>query len=92
MKPIPHSVNLELAGLFKHPLTDAAEQATVELAAISGTFNMAHPDPAVRRDGLIKFEILGEVTARLRIPMGPRRDPRAPKRLPCSTLPSQMAT
>jgi len=50
-------------------ITDAAEQATVELAAISGTFNMAHPDPAFRREGLMKFEILSEVTARLRIPV-----------------------
>ena len=89
--------NMSCAGLETFPgnvssdlvqrITDAAEQATVELAAISGTFNMAHPDPAVWRDGLIKFEILCEVTARLRIPMGPRRDPRAPKRLPCSPSP-----
>jgi sugar phosphate isomerase/epimerase len=50
-------------------ITDAAEQATVELAALSGTFNMAHPDPAVRRDGLEKFEILCEVAARLDIPV-----------------------
>jgi len=27
---------------------------------------MAHPDPAVRRDGLEKFEVLCEVTTRLR--------------------------
>src|SRR5271156_4182252 len=50
-------------------ITDAAEHATVELAALSGTFNMAHPDPAVRRDGLEKFEILCEVAARLHIPV-----------------------
>ena len=71
--------NMSCAGLETFPgnvsselvqrITDAAEQATVELAALSGTFNMAHPDPAVRRDGLIKFEILCEVTARLRIPV-----------------------
>ena len=30
---------------------------------------MAHPDPAVRRDGLEKFEILCEVAARLHIPV-----------------------
>jgi sugar phosphate isomerase/epimerase len=50
-------------------ITDAAEQATVELAALSGTFNMAHPDPAVRRAGLEKFEILCKVAARLHIPV-----------------------
>ena len=71
--------NMSCAGLETFPgnvsselverITGAAEQATVELAALSGTFNMAHPDPAVRRDGLLKFEILSEVTARLRIPV-----------------------
>jgi sugar phosphate isomerase/epimerase len=50
-------------------IADAAEQAAVELAALSGTFNMAHPDPAVRRDGLEKFEMLCEVAARLHIPV-----------------------
>ena len=38
----------------------------LELAALSGTFNMAHPEPAIRRDGLEKFEVLCEVTTRLR--------------------------
>ena len=47
---------------------NAAEQAKVELSAMSGTFNMAHPDPAVRRDGLTKFEVLCGITARFRIP------------------------
>jgi sugar phosphate isomerase/epimerase len=50
-------------------IVDATEQATVGLAALSGTFNMAHPDPAVRRDGLEKFKILCEVAARLHIPV-----------------------
>jgi sugar phosphate isomerase/epimerase len=71
--------NMSCAGLQTFPanvspeliqrITNAAEQATVELAALSGTFNMAHPDPAVRRDGLEKFELLCEVTTRLRIPV-----------------------
>lgn len=77
-----HSVqfNLSCAGLEPLPaadvppelvqrITGAAEGAAVELAAISGTFNMAHPDPAVRRDGLVKFETLCEAAARLRIPV-----------------------
>ncbi len=50
-------------------IVDATEQATVGLAALSGTFNMAHPDPAVRREGLEKFKILCEVAARLHIPV-----------------------
>jgi sugar phosphate isomerase/epimerase len=71
--------NMSCAGLETFPenvssglvqrITDAAEKATVELAALSGTFNMAHPDPAVRRDGLAKFEGLCSVAAQLRIPM-----------------------
>src|ERR1700732_3876938 len=65
LETLPENVPSELV----QRITDAAEQATVELAAISGTFNMAHPDPAVRRDGLIAFEILCEVTARFRIPV-----------------------
>jgi sugar phosphate isomerase/epimerase len=71
--------NLSCAGLDTFPgnvssdlvqrITDASEQATVNLAAISGTFNMAHPDPAFRRDGLQKFKSLCEVTAQLHIPV-----------------------
>ena len=72
--------NLSCAGLETLPgnvvsselvrqINGAAEHARVELSAISGTFNMAHPDPAVRRDNLTKFEILCEVTARLRLPV-----------------------
>jgi sugar phosphate isomerase/epimerase len=76
-----HSVqfNLSCAGLETLPpnvssdlvqrITDAAERAAVELAAISGTFNMAHPDPVDRRGNLLKFEVLSEVAARLCIPV-----------------------
>jgi sugar phosphate isomerase/epimerase len=48
-------------------IIDAAEHVGVELSAMSGTFNMAHPDPAVRHDNLTRFEVLCEVTARLRV-------------------------
>ncbi len=71
--------NLSCAGLETLPETvpsdlvqqiaDSAEQAKVELSAISGTFNMAHPNPEVRRDNLMKLEVLCEVAARLRIPV-----------------------
>jgi sugar phosphate isomerase/epimerase len=57
--------NLSCAGLETLPgnvvsselvqrIIGAAEQAKVELSAMSGTFNMAHPDPAVRRDNLTR--------------------------------------
>ena len=71
--------NLSCAGLEPLPkdapsglaqrIADAAEQAKVELSAISGTFNMAHPDPTDRRGNLIKFDALCGVAARLRIPV-----------------------
>jgi sugar phosphate isomerase/epimerase len=71
--------NMSCAGLETFPgnlssdvvqrITDAAAQTTIELAALSGTFNMAHPDLAVRRDGLEKFKLLCEVASRLRIPV-----------------------
>jgi len=65
LETFPGNVSCELV----ERITGAAEQASVELAALSGTFNMAHPNPAVRCDGLEKFEILCEVTAQLCIPV-----------------------
>jgi hypothetical protein len=62
LETLPGNVSSELV----RRIIDAAEHARVELLAMSGTFNMAHPDPAVRRDNLTKFEVLCEVTARLR--------------------------
>jgi sugar phosphate isomerase/epimerase len=71
--------NMSCAGLETFPghvsseliqgITDAAGKATIELSALSGTFNMAHPDPAIRFDGLEKFKLLSEVAVRLRIPV-----------------------
>ena len=65
LETLPENVSSELV----QRIADAAEQAALELAALSGTFNMAHPDPAVRRAGLEKFEILCKVAARLHIPV-----------------------
>src|SRR4029077_4551570 len=65
LEPLPKHVPSELA----QRIADSAEQATVELSAISGTFNMAHPDPLDRRGNSLKFEVLCEVAARLRIPV-----------------------
>jgi len=71
--------NMSCAGLETFPghvsselvqrITDAAGKATIELSALSGTFNMAHPDPAIRFDGLEKFKLLCGVAVRLRIPV-----------------------
>jgi sugar phosphate isomerase/epimerase len=65
LEPLPKHVPSELA----QRIADAAEQVTIALSAISGTFNMAHPDPVDRRSNLLKFEVLCEVAARLRIPV-----------------------
>lgn len=37
---------------------DAAETCSVDLCAVSGTYNMAHPDPAVREAGLRRLDVL----------------------------------
>jgi sugar phosphate isomerase/epimerase len=48
----------------------AAAQATgVSLAALSGTYNMAHPDPSVRQKGLAQLAVVIETAAALSIPL-----------------------
>ncbi len=37
----------------------------ISMAALSGTFNMIHPDPAVRDDGLRRLDVLAAACARL---------------------------
>jgi sugar phosphate isomerase/epimerase len=71
--------NLSIAGLDTVPadvdsvvladIAGAAERYGVTLAAISGTFNTAHPDPGVRRDGLERFPTLAAAAAQLGIPI-----------------------
>lgn len=39
------------------------------LAALSGTYNMAHPDPGVREDGLRRLAVVIEAAAELSIPL-----------------------
>ena len=45
---IPDSLNREIA--------NEAVRYGIEIAAVNGTFNMAHPDPAVRNEGVVRFE------------------------------------
>jgi sugar phosphate isomerase/epimerase len=71
--------NLSIAGLETVPaevgstamaeIAAAADRHGVTLAAISGTFNTAHPDPAVRHDGLDRFPVLAATAAKLGIPI-----------------------
>ena len=71
--------NLVCAGLQSMPddvpdtairAIEAASQASgVGLAALSGTYNMAHPDQRVRDDGLRRLAVVIETAARLLIPL-----------------------
>ena len=71
--------NLACAGLAAMPeavpagtvarIGSAAEAARVTLAALSGTYNMAHPDPGVRAEGLRRLAVVIEAAAALGIPL-----------------------
>ena len=47
----------------------AARETGVDLAALSATYNMIHPDPAVRREGLARLAVLVEAARALDIPL-----------------------
>ncbi|MBB3454787.1 sugar phosphate isomerase/epimerase [Rhizobium sp. BK313] len=47
----------------------AAQSTGVVLAALSGTYNMAHPDPSVRQKGLRQLAVVIETAAALSIPL-----------------------
>ncbi len=40
---------------------------SMRMAALSGTFNMIHPDPQVRQDGLRRLRVLAEICQPLRV-------------------------
>jgi sugar phosphate isomerase/epimerase len=71
--------NLACAGLPSMPdsvpdaairAIDAAAKASgVGLVALSGTYNMAHPDKAVREDGLRRLAVVIETAAKLSTPL-----------------------
>jgi sugar phosphate isomerase/epimerase len=71
--------NLACAGLPSMPdavpadavasIRAAARSAGVSLAALSGTYNMAHPDKAVRDDGLRRLAVVIGAAAALDIPL-----------------------
>ncbi len=70
--------NLECAGLLSMPevvpstalvaVSAAADETGVRLAALSGTFNMAHPDPNIRRRGTQRLGVVIEAAVRLGVP------------------------
>jgi sugar phosphate isomerase/epimerase len=71
--------NLACAGLPSMPdavpdtaildIRAAARSSGVSLAALSGTYNMAHPDKAVRDDGLRRLAVVVKTAAALGIPL-----------------------
>ncbi|SDA60963.1 sugar phosphate isomerase/epimerase family protein [Mesorhizobium qingshengii] len=71
--------NLACAGLPSMPdavaanvimaIRAAARSTGVSLAALSGTYNMAHPDKAARDDGLRRLAVVIETAAALDIPL-----------------------
>jgi sugar phosphate isomerase/epimerase len=72
--------NLSIAGLPTVPeqpvdeatlsdIREAAARSSVDIPAISGTFNAAHPDPQVRRRGVAGFRYLAAAAHRLDIPV-----------------------
>ncbi len=50
-------------------IREAAEASGVELSALSATYNMLHPDPAVRADGLRRLAVLIDAACALGIPL-----------------------
>ncbi len=53
---MPDEISDEQARL----VADAAAKTGVEIVAISGTYNMIHPDPAVRQAGHLRLAVLAE--------------------------------
>jgi sugar phosphate isomerase/epimerase len=71
--------NFECCGLPSMPerisssaleaIAAATRQTGVRLAALSGTFNMVHPDPLIRHQGIQRLQVLIEAAAQLGIPL-----------------------
>ena len=70
--------NFECAGLRSMPdevppsilasIADCSRETGVRLAALSATFNMAHPERKVRRLGLRRLQVAAEAAVRLQVP------------------------
>lgn len=62
---IPSGVDDSVLSLIK----SSAEKYHVEIAAVNGTFNMAHPDREIRTEGLRRFEGFASAVQKLGCPM-----------------------
>jgi sugar phosphate isomerase/epimerase len=61
LPPMPDEIDPALADLVR----EAAAERDIGLIAVSGTFNMIHPDAKVRRDGLRRLGVLAGACERL---------------------------
>jgi sugar phosphate isomerase/epimerase len=61
LSPLPEEIDPALADRVRV----AAAERRIALVAVSGTFNMIHPDEEVRRDGLRRLGVLAGVCDRL---------------------------
>jgi len=63
----------ELPALIEPGLVErirrSAQENSLEIVAINGTFNMIHPDPAVRRSGIERFPVLAAAARQLDCPI-----------------------
>jgi len=62
---IPAEISPEVIALIR----DLAAEYKIDIVAINGTFNMAHPDPAVRAEGVRRFAILADAAVALGCPI-----------------------
>jgi len=61
LPPLPDHLDSHLCERIRQALADRA----ITMAAVSGTFNMCHPDPEHRRIGLARLRVLAEACGRL---------------------------
>ena len=55
----------EIPWAIRRRVRNAADETGLEIASLSATFNMIHPDPAVVDEGLRRLEILAQTTVDL---------------------------
>ena len=61
LSPMPD----EIAPALADRVRGAAAERNIALVAVSGTFNMIHPDPQVRREGLRRLGVIANACGRL---------------------------
>lgn len=61
LSPLPQVITDEAAGEIR----DASQQTGVAIAAVSATYNMIHPDPAVRENGRQAFRAIAAAAPRM---------------------------